>query len=286
MVKKLFEDKNKKNKQKQMVKTTEIKMTHKLRKKMKNTVNKLKINEENLIDAIKAIKSQSENENFFLQILLNKEIVQDDKDVMNKNKIQNFKNKLINLPFGLISEENDLRILVIDEEEEDKLIEKLKLDEFLEERLDILKIEEFLTRIKTTKEEEKLDLKQYTTILVEEKFRNKFQDKKYNFLLHKIVFTKNKKNLENMKESIKNSHSASQLKFLKNRVVKIKIGHVSMSNTKIYKNAKILLLKIVSLVLSSSEKHNGVKTVVLKSEKSLPFELYGGIRSEDLEYFD
>ena len=281
-----------------------------MKKKLKTTFKKLKLNEDNLVNSIKAIKlldqektKSYEYENIYLYILCKNQIKKRDgeNDLLDEETSQNLnklKNKMIRLPCDLINEENQLKILLIveDEKEQKSLEDDLKISEADEEHLEILALNEFTQLIKSLKSEKKnININcMYHAIIASDKLKNRI-----NQILNSltqvqeqadtIYYKPQKSLLDFLQNLITLSAKSSLLKIVKtkthNDVFKIKIANNTMKNSEIYKNVKTTLYRIVSLILATLNKYTTVKAVVLKSKSSLPFEIYGKIDEEDLELF-
>jgi hypothetical protein len=193
--------------------------------------------------------------------------------------------KLLNNPNQKISENN------INDDLNEKILNKICLDEEIEDFVEILSSEEFIEQLKSSPSE---FTNQYHCFILSEKLRTrvnqivKSKDNK-TFELNSLFYNKQKygkKIFEYLKKLITLVTDSCPLNIVscKNLGI-IKIGNTGMKNLDIFKNTKISLFKIISLLLSVSEKHTGIKCAILKSENSLPYELIENLSPEDLESF-
>jgi hypothetical protein len=289
-----------------------VKVNSKMKKKLKTTFKKLQFNEDNLVNSIKAIKLQneeknkkpieSEYENIYLYILLKNQIQKQEKtefDIETSENLKKLKNKIIKLPCDLINEENQLKIglIVEDEKEQKNLEESLKLTEEEEENLEILSLNDFSQFVKSLKTEKKsVNINSiYHMIIASDKIKNRINQilntsTKRSSQVDTIYYKQQKSLNDFLQNLISLSAKSSLLKVVNTNkstnVFKIKIANTAMKNSEVYKNVKTSLYRIVSLILASLTKYTAVKAVVLKSQSSLPFEIYEKIDEEDLEIFE
>ena len=50
-------------------------------------------------------------------------------------------------------------------------------------------------------------------------------------------------------------------------------------------NAYRTILKAISFTLSNSEKYNGVENILIKTKKSIPFNIFGNINAENINNY-
>lgn len=231
----------------------------------------------------------------------------------NNEKIKELKSKLIKLPVSPLSKLTMQKMCLVDDNllseksinnsnqkisenklnynKVEKILNKICLDEEIEDFIEILSSDDFINQVKSSPSE---ITNKYHSFILCEKLRTrvnqiiKSKDNK-TFGLNCLFYNKQKygkKIFEYLKKLITIAIYSCPLNinFSKNLGI-IKIGNTEMQNTDLFKNTKISLFKIISLLLSVSEKHTCIKCVVLKSENSLPYELIENLSSEDLEVF-
>jgi hypothetical protein len=320
------------------LKKEKINVNSKLKKKLKFTQKKLDVENEKLLNSIKAIKTEAIGQKKISSNKNKKKIqeLDDDHDLSdlhenlylyvflkNKNsenntneKIKELKSKLIKLPVRPMNETNQQKICLVDDNllnekpknienqknqknseknlNEDlceKILNKLCLDEEIEDYVEVLSTEEFINQLKSSPSE---ITNQFHSFILGEKLRTrvnqivKSKDNK-TFSLNALFYNKQKygkKIFEYLKKliTIVTDSCPLNIEVSKNLGV-IKVGNTGMQNSDLLKNTKISLFKIISLLLTVSEKYTGVKCVVLKSENSLPYELIDTLSPEDLEAF-
>lgn len=105
-----------------------IDVNSKMKRKLKNAKNKIKINKKNVFSVFNYFKKNYKLNNIFLYVILKENIIEDN--------LKEIKYKILNIPNSLISEEN--KILNIENEKINfnsnniKFIEKISLDNFKE----------------------------------------------------------------------------------------------------------------------------------------------------------
>ena len=270
-----------------------IKVTSKMKKKLKYTQNKLKIDKIKIKKIISHIikeeppiikqnnKKMKEKDNsdeedigqeggvsIYLYITLKKELNDEEKRI--------FKNKLLKIKYPMI---NDIIYLCLIE---DKLTndEKDKLKELTDNRIDIITKEEFKNNIKNL---ENIDLDNQYQLFISN-INNKINfDKK----LDVVYYQKNK--FEIIKDLIENIYKgATVIKMVnkKNNIFKIKFGYTNMNKEELTDNAYRLIYKSIPFILSNVEKYNGIENILIKTKKSIPFNLFGNINPEDINNFN
>ena len=271
-----------------------IKVTSKMKKKLKYTQNKLKIDKikiKKIISHIikeeppiikqnnEKIKDEEDNSDMedigqeggvsiFLYITLKKELNDEEKRI--------FKNKLLKIKYPMI---NDIIYLCLIE---DKLTndEKDKLKELTDNRIDIITKEEFKNNIKNV---ENINLDNQYQLFISNINNNINFDKK----LDVVYYQKNK--FEIIKDLIENIYKgATAIKMVnkKNNIFKIKFGYTNMDKEELTDNAYRLIYKSIPFILSNVEKYNGIENILIKTRKSIPFNLFGNINPEDINNFN
>ena len=270
-----------------------IKITSKMKKKLKYTQNKLKIDKIKIKKIISHIikeeppiikqnnKKMKEKDNsdeedigqeggvsIYLYITLKKELNDEEKRI--------FKNKLLKIKYPMI---NDIIYLCLIE---DKLTndEKDKLKELTDNRIDIITKEEFKNNIKNL---ENIDLDNQYQLFISNINNNINFDKK----LDVVYYQKNK--FEIIKDLIENIYKgATVIKMVnkKNNLFKIKFGYTNMDKEELIDNAYRLIYKSIPYILSNVEKYNGIENILIKTKESIPFNLFGNINPEDINNFN
>jgi hypothetical protein len=270
-----------------------IKVTSKMKKKLKYTQNKLKIDKIKIKKIISHIikeeppiikqnnKKMKEKDNsdeedigqeggvsIYLYITLKKELNDEEKRI--------FKNKLLKIKYPMI---NDIIYLCLIE---DKLTndEKDKLKELTDNRIDIITKEEFKNNIKNL---ENIDLDNQYQLFISNINNNINFDKK----LDVVYYQKNK--FEIIKDLIGNIYKgATVIKMVnkKNNIFKIKFGYTNMDKEELTDNAYRLIYKSIPFILSNVEKYNGIENILIKTKESIPFNLFGNINPEDINNFN
>jgi len=270
-----------------------IKVTSKMKKKLKYTQNKLKIDQIKIKKIISHIikeeppitkqnnekmkeKDNSDIEDIvqeggvsiYLYITLKKDLNDEEKRV--------FKNKLLKIKYPMI---NDIIYLCLIE---DKLTndEKDKLKNLTDNKIDIITKEEFKDNIKNL---ENIDLDNQYQLFISNINNNIYFNKK----LDVVYYQKSK--FEIIKDLIENIYKgATVIKMVnkKNNIFKIKFGYTNMDKEELTDNAYRLIYKSIPFILSNVEKYNGIENILIKTKKSIPFNLFGNINPEDINNFN
>ena len=270
-----------------------IKVTSKMKKKLKYTQNKLKIDKIKIKKIISHIikeeppiikqnnEKMKEEDNsdieeigqeggvsIYLYITLKKDLNDEEKRI--------FKNKLLKIKYPMI---NDIIYLCLIE---DKLTndEKEKLKELTDNRIDIITKEEFKNNIKNV---ENINLDNQYQLFISNINDNINFDKK----LDVVYYQKNK--FEIIKDLIENIYKgATVIKMVnkKNNIFKIKFGYTNMDKEELIDNAYRLIYKSIPYILSNVEKYNGIENILIKTKNSIPFNLFGNINPEDINNFN
>ena len=254
-----------------------LKVTSKMKKKLKFTQNKLHIDKIKLKKVIshlikeeppilKNINQKEENEEIeedeikgeggvplYLFITLKKDL--------NDDELKLIKNKLLKLKYTMINEA--IYICLI----EDKLSneEKDKLMELVNSRMDIITKDELKNNIKNIKD---IDLDNQYQIFISNLKNNIYLNKKWDILYYQsskfeIIY--------NLIDKIYNGATIIKLLDKNKKILKIKFGYTNMNIEELEDNAYRTILKAISFTLSNSEKYNGVENILIKTKNSIPF---------------
>ena len=300
MAKKRFK-KNKKEKPKEFRENKEqkinikpkkftLKITSKMKKKLKFTKTKLNmdklkikkvlshlIKEEPPIIIDKNELEEEENEEgmkgeggvpLYLYITFKKDLKEEE--------LRLIKNKILKLKYSMI---NDLIYICLIE---DKLsdIEKDKLMKLANSRMDIITKEELKNNIKNIKN---IDLDNQYQIFISNAKNNIYLNKKWDI----IYYQSNKfEIIYNLVNKINNGATIIKLLDKKNNIIKIKFGYTNMNLEELEDNAYRTILKSISYTLSNSEKYNGVENILIKTKKSIPFNIFGNINPENIDNYN
>jgi hypothetical protein len=269
-----------------------IKVTSKMKKKLKYTQNKLKIDKIKIKKIISHIikeeppiikqnnEKMKEEDNsdiedigqeggvsIYLYITLKKDLNDEEKRI--------FKNKLLKIKYPMI---NDIIYLCLIE---DKLTneEKDELKKITNSRIDIITKEELKDSKKNLKD---INLDNQYQLFVSNLNNNIYLNKKWD-----IVYYQNSKFdiIKNIIEKI--AKGATILKFVnkKNNILKIKFGYTIMDKEELTDNAYRLVYKTIPFVLSNAEKYNGIENIIIKTNNSIPFSAFGEINAENINFY-
>ena len=75
-------------------------------------------------------------------------------------------------------------------------------------------------------------------------------------------------------------------KNLDNKIFKVKLSNCSNTKEAIKKNLNYVLYNLTSFLLAKSNKYNNIKSIVIKSENSIPITIYGDLDIDEVEYFN
>ena len=291
-------EKQKEIKEKKVQKISEIKpkkftlkVTSKMKKKLKFTQNKLSIDKLKLKKIISHLikeeppifknSKKAENEEIeedeikgeggvplYLFITLKKDL--------NDDELKLIKNKLLKLKYSMINEA--IYICLI----EDKLTneEKDKLMQLTNSRMDIITKDELKDNIKNIKD---IDLENQYQIFISNLKNNIYLNKKWDILYYQsskfeIIY--------NLIDKIYNGATIIKLLDKNKKILKIKFGYTNMNLQELEDNAYRTILKAISFTLSNSEKYNGVENILIKTKKSIPFNIFGNINPEDINNYN
>lgn len=291
-------EKQKEIKEKKVQKISEIKpkkftlkVTSKMKQKLKFTQNKLSIDKLKLKKIISHLikeeppifKNSKEAENeeieedeikgeggvpLYLFITLKKDL--------NDDELKLIKNKLLKLKYSMINEA--IYICLI----EDKLTneEKDKLMQLTNSRMDIITKDELKDNIKNIKD---IDLENQYQIFISNLKNNIYLNKKWDILYYQsskfeIIY--------NLIDKIYNGATIIKLLDKNKKILKIKFGYTNMNLQELEDNAYRTILKAISFTLSNSEKYNGVENILIKTKKSIPFNIFGNINPEDINNYN
>ena len=269
----------------------QLKVTSKMKKKLKLTKTKLNIERfkiEKVISHIikeeppilKDLNEEQENEELeeeikgeggvplYLYITLKKEL-QD-------NEIKLIKNKILKLKYSMI---NDLIYICLVEDKLSKE-EKEKLLQLTKERMDIISKEDLINNKKNLK---KIDLENQYQIFISNVKNNIYLNKNWDIIYYQ---TNKFEIIYNLINKVINGATIIKLLNKKNNIIKIKFGYTNMNIEELVDNAYRTILKSISFVLSNSEKYNGIENILIKTKKSIPFTIYGNINAENINDFN
>ena len=244
-----------------------IDVNSKMKRKLKNAKNKIKINKKNVFSVFNYFKKNYKLNNIFLYVILKENIIEDN--------LKEIKYKILNIPNSLISEEN--KILNIENEKINfnsnniKFIEKISLDKFKE------KINLF--------NNEKKSLKNFNIF-----YPFIFSNQKFNLYLKElkksndIFFYKNENQINEYLNKI--ILGGTLIKQINKKTFRINIGNSNMNIENIYENLNKIFYKFICYLLSISQKYNNIEGIVLKTNESIPFKIFGEINLENLNYFN
>ena len=271
-----------------------IKVTSKMKKKLKFTQKKLNIDKIKLRKIIShIIKSEppkakrteenadnleknSESEEIiqeggvpiYLYITLKKELKEEEKKIL-KNKLFKIKHSMIN---------DIIYICLV----EDKLTneEKDKLKQITNEQIDIITKDELKNNIKNLKN---INLDNQYQIFVSNINNNIYFNKKWDI----IFYPQSKFDIiKDLIDKIYNGGTIIKMINKKDNILKIKFGYTNMSKDELTDNAYRLVYKTIPFVLSNAEKHNGIENIIIKTNKSIPFTAFGNINPEDINNYN
>ena len=298
MVKKQIKNDKKKSKDDNLRKNKDIKpkkfilqVTSKMKKKLKFTNSKLNIDKlkikkviSHLIKEEPPIIKESDDEGkkneinneineeggvpLYLYITLKKDL----KD----EELKLIKNKIIKLKYSMIND--TIFICLI----EDKLSneEKDKLIQLTNSRIDIITKDELKDNIKNIKN---IDLENQYQIFISNMKNNIYLNKKWDI----IYYQSNKfEIIYNLIDKINNGATVIKLLDKKSNILKIKFGYTNMNIAELEDNAYRTILKAISFSLSNSEKNNGVSNILIKTKKSIPFNIFGEINAENINSYN
>ena len=269
----------------------ELKVTSKMKKKLKLTKNKLNIEKLKIRKVIshiikeeppilKDLNEEQESEELeedikgeggvplYLYISLKKDL----KD----EEIKLIKNKILKLKYSMI---NDFIYICL---VEDKLSEeeKERLMQLTKERMDIISKEDLINNKKNIKN---IDLENQYQIFISNAKNNIYLDKNWDIIYYQ---TNKFEIIYNLINKVINGATIIKLLNKKNNILKIKFGYTNMHIEELVDNAYRTILKAISFTLSNSEKYNGIENILLKSKKSIPFVIYGSINAENINDFN
>ena len=255
-----------------------VKENSKLRKKIKFTSKKLVIDKVKLKKGLILIKQQNDDlrkqsgltfdNNIYINIILKSK---------SEDKV---KNKALHLPFNLI---NDKKILIICDKESKKdtlILNSVENMNYVE----VMSYNEFKELLNKTKNKSNLNFIYHMIIsdqIYLQKFKNILRDD-----FNKLDFNFYNKSIEITKEYIGSMKDSSIVRNIDNRLFIIKTANTSQENNIIFKNILKISNKVVSYILSSSQKHNSIKTLIIKSDNSIPFTIFGDMDVDDIVYFE
>ena len=271
-----------------------IKVTSKMKKKLKFTQKKLNIDKikirkiishiikveqpksKKLEENTQNVENNSESEEIvqeggvpvYLYITLKKELKEQEKKI--------FKNKLFKIKYSMI---NDIIYICLIE---DKITneEKDKLKQITNSQIDIITKDELKDNIKNLKN---IDLNNQYQIFLSNINNNNYLNKKQD-----IIFYQQSKLdiIKDLVEKIYNGGTIIKMLNKKDNILKIKFGYTNMSKDELTDNAYRLVYKTIPFVLCNAEKFNGIENIIIKTNKSIPFTAFGNINPEDVNYYN
>ena len=271
-----------------------IKVTSKMKKKLKFTQKKLNIDKikirkiishiikvepaksKKLEENTQNVENNSESEEIvqedgvpvYLYITLKKELKEQEKKIL--------KNKLFKIKYSMI---NDIIYICLIE---DKITneEKDKLKQITNSQIDIITKDELKDNIKNLKN---IDLNNQYQIFLSNINNNNYLNKKWD-----IIFYQQSKFdiIKDLVEKIYNGGTIIKMINKKDNILKIKFGYTNMSKDELTDNAYRLVYKTIPFVLSNAEKFNGIENIIIKTNKSIPFTAFGNINPEDVNYYN
>ena len=147
-------------------------------------------------------------------------------------------------------------------------------------RMDIITKEELKNNIKNIKN---IDLDNQYQIFISNAKNNIYLNKKWDI----IYYQSNKfEIIYNLVNKINNGATIIKLLDKKNNIIKIKFGYTNMNLEELEDNAYRTILKSISYTLSNSEKYNGVENILIKTKKSIPFNIFGNINPENIDNYN
>lgn len=271
-----------------------IKVTSKMKKKLKYTQKKLNIDKtklnkiifhlikeegpkdnnntkENLVIGMNNSKEEIEQQSgvpIYLYITLKKDL----KD----EEIKIFKNKLLKIKYPMI---NDIIFICLIE---DKLTneEKEKLIEITNSKIDIITKEELKNNIKNL---QNIDLDNQYQIFVSNINNSNYLNKKWDI----IYYQQSKFDIiKDLIETIYKGGTVVKIINKKNNILKIKFGYTNMTKEELADNAYRLVYKTIPLVLANAEKYNGIENIIIKTNNSIPFTVFGNINPGDINHYN
>ena len=265
-----------------------LKVTSKMKKKLKSTQNKLSIDKTKLK---KVISHLIKEEPPIIKHEENEEIEEDEikgeggvplylfitlKKDLNDDELKLIKNKLLKLKYSMINEAIFICLI------EDKLSneEKDKLKNLVNSKIDIITKDELKNNIKNIKD---LDLDNQYQIFISNMKNSIFLNKKWDILYYQsskfeIIY--------NLIDKIYNGATIIKLLDKNKKILKIKFGYTNMNIEELKDNAYRTILKAISFTLSNSEKYNGVENILIKTKKSIPFNIFGNINAENINNYN
>lgn len=251
---------------------TEIQENAKMKKKMKITKKKLILSKEHISKSIHYFKNKSmfNKGNIYIYFILKNEIE-------NSQLSKSLKNKLISLKHILTGKtciiDNNLTI-----KEKEHLLT-------IDNTLKVISNEEMRDKIRQLKDND-IPVCQlnyiYSMFVVNTIFNTHY--KEYFNDIDICFYDKNKKqnHLEKIIEKV--NQGAALLKNIQfNRIFKLKCASVEMEYQNIKENIYAIIYQGTSYLLAHSQKHNGIETIALKTEDSIPLTIYGNIPSEYID---
>ena len=246
-----------------------IEVNSKMKRKLKNAKNKIKVNKNNVFSVFNYFKKNYKSYNIFLYVILKENIIEDN--------LKQIKYKILNIPNSLISEENKILNIENDNNKNNINIKNIKF-------IETISLDKFKEKINLFNNEKK-SLKNFNNF-----YPFIFCDQKFNLYLKEIkksndiFFYKNENIINEYLNKI--ILGGTLIKQINKKIFRIKIGNSNMNIENIYENFNKIFYKIICYLLSISQKYNNIEGIVLKTNESIPFKLFGEINLDNLNYFN
>jgi len=192
-------------------------------------------------------------------------------------------------------------------EEKALLIEK-NFQEIFDKKIEIYSEEEFIDIIKRSKNKTNLNFL-YKQIICDNKLKQRINDIFKKFIKNDSDSNNDKDNNKDNLKMFNNfdryidvdffdnditslnlalnlSLKRNLVKNLNDKIFKIKFSNCSSKNEDIKANLKNLCYNLSSILLEKSNKYNNVKSILIKSENSIPFTIQGELGIDEIDYFE
>ena len=246
-----------------------IEVNSKMKRKLKNAKNKIKVNKNNVFSVFNYFKKNYKSNNIFLYVILKENIIEDN--------LKQIKYKILNIPNSLISEENKILNIENDNNKNNINIKNIKF-------IETISLDKFKEKINLFNNEKK-SLKNFNNF-----YPFIFCDQKFNLYLKEIkksndiFFYKNENIINEYLNKI--ILGGTLIKQINKKTFRINIGNSNMNIENIYENLNKIFYKFICYLLSISQKYNNIEGIVLKTNESIPFKLFGEINLDNLNYFN
>ena len=246
-----------------------IEVNSKMKRKLKNAKNKIKVNKNNVFSVFNYFKKNYKFNNIFLYVILKENIIEDN--------LKQIKYKILNIPNSLISEENKILNIENDNNKNNINIKNIKF-------IETISLDKFKEKINLFNNEKK-SLKNFNIF-----YPFIFSNQKFNLYLKElkksndIFFYKNENQINEYLNKI--ILGGTLIKQINKKTFRINIGNSNMNIENIYENLNKIFYKFICYLLSISQKYNNIEGIVLKTNESIPFKLFGEINLDNLNYFN